>query len=205
MCASCGGDDRFGDGRDELVLRDARELIEPAEVVGQGGDVALLETADVRVGGRSVRRPAALGHFGGEVGPRRSKRPSRAMGSRKRQNATCTWKARSSEGSALTRSSRRRVSLLSVMPYTLRLRFSSRRPDRRTRRRARNPLLQFIAVRLMLLEDPEDRHLDHEGKSIGERLPAHGRDSGVVQALSIWCSPSVCFRSARLRWSCIPT
>jgi hypothetical protein len=61
-------------------------------------------------------------------------------------------------------------------------------------------------VRLMLLEDPEDRHLDHEGKSIGERLPAHGRNSAVVQALSIWCSPSVCFRcSARLRWSCTPT
>ena len=30
-----------------------------------------------------------------------------------------------------------------------------------------HPLLQFIAVRLVLLEDPEDRHLDHEGKSIG--------------------------------------
>ena len=30
-----------------------------------------------------------------------------------------------------------------------------------------HPLLQFIAVRLMLLEDPEDRYLDHEGKSIG--------------------------------------
>ena len=44
MGASCGGDDRFGDGRDELLLRDARELIEPAEVVGQDSDVALLES-----------------------------------------------------------------------------------------------------------------------------------------------------------------
>src|SRR4029453_11595134 len=80
---------------------------------------------------------------------RRSKRPSRAMGARKRQNATCTWKARSSEGSALTRSSRRRVSPLSVMPYTLRLRFLVRRPDfgslvaalRWGRRAARSPLM----------------------------------------------------------------
>jgi hypothetical protein len=67
--ASCGGDDRFGDGRDELLLRDARELVEPAEVVGQGGDVAPLERAEVGVGGRSVRGPAALGQLGGQVGP----------------------------------------------------------------------------------------------------------------------------------------
>ena len=35
-----------------------------------------------------------------------------------------------------------------------------------------HPLLQFIAVRLMLHEDPEDRHLDHEDKSIGSIYPA---------------------------------
>ena len=69
MGASCGGDDRFGDGRDELLLRDAGELVEPAEVVGQGGDVALLERAEVGVGGRSVRGPAALGQLGSQVGP----------------------------------------------------------------------------------------------------------------------------------------
>src|SRR4029450_10616318 len=69
MGASCGGDDRFGAGRDELLLRDARELVEPAEVVGQGSDVALLQRADVRVGGRSVRGPTALGKLVCERGP----------------------------------------------------------------------------------------------------------------------------------------
>ena len=133
---------------------------------------------------------------------RRSKRPSLAMGSRKRRHVEGTVVGGVGVAEELAQAG---LALL-VMPYTLRLRFSSRRPDRRTRQRARNPLLRFIAVRLVLLEDPEDRHLDHEGKSIGERLPAHGRNSAVVQALSIWCSPSVCFRcSARLRWSCTPT
>ena len=56
MGASCGGDVRLGDGRDELLLGDARELVEPAEVVGQGSDVALLERAEVGVGGRQCPR-----------------------------------------------------------------------------------------------------------------------------------------------------
>ena len=36
-------------------------------------------------------------------------------------------------------------------------------------------LLQFIAVRLVLLEDPEDRHLDHERARVSVRaaMPAH--------------------------------
>ena len=68
MGASCGGDDRLGD-RDELLLGDARELVEPAEVVDQGSDVALLQRAEVRVGGRSVRGPTSLGQLGGQMGP----------------------------------------------------------------------------------------------------------------------------------------
>ncbi len=198
MGASCGGDDRFGDGRDELLLRDARELIEPAEVVGQGGDVALLERAEVGVGGRSVRGPTALGQLGGQVGPPPLEEAEPGDGFEEAAERDLHVEGAVVGRVGVDEELAQAVSPLSVMPYTLRLRFSSRRPDRRTRRRARNPLLQFIAVRLMLLEDPEDRHLDHEGKSIGERLPAHGRNSGVVQALSIWCSPPVCFRcSAR--------
>ena len=59
----------MGDDREELLLRDVGELVEPAQIVGQGGDVALLQRAEVRVGGRSVRGLAALGQLGGQVGP----------------------------------------------------------------------------------------------------------------------------------------
>ena len=155
---------------------------------------------------------------------RRRSKAEPGVGSRKQQNATCTWKARSSDGLALAMSSRRRVSPVSVMPYNLAvallvaaagLRLARHRftlvaqgrpltadgaghraeepgpgvinradgagqlePVERgvegAERDAAGPagelghsLLQFIAVRLVLLEDPEDRYLDHEGKSIG--------------------------------------
>ena len=196
MGASCGGDDRLGDGRDELLLRDAGELVEPAGVVGHGGDVALLERAEVGVGSRSVRRPPALGQPGGQVGPPPLEEAKPGDGVEEAAERDLHVEGAVVGGVGIDEELAQAGLALSVMPYTLRLRFSSRRPDRRTRRRARNPLLQFIAVRLMLLEDPEDRHLDHEGKSIGERLPAHDE----IQVLSTWCSPSVCFRcSARLR------
>ena len=109
-------------------MRDARELIEPAEVVGQGCDVALLGTAEVGVGGRCVRGLAALGQLGGQVGPPPLEEAEPGDGFEEAAERAAV-EGRSSEGSALTRSSRRRVSPLSVLPYTLRLRFSSRRPD----------------------------------------------------------------------------
>src|SRR5688500_6294688 len=61
---------------------------------------------------------------GGASPARWSGRPAAARkaelgGSRKQQNATYTWKTRSPDGLALTRSSRRRVSPVSVMPYNL--------------------------------------------------------------------------------------
>jgi hypothetical protein len=52
MGASCGGDDRFGDGRDELILSNAKNLVEPAEIPDLGGDGEARKRAEVTGGAR---------------------------------------------------------------------------------------------------------------------------------------------------------
>src|SRR4029450_12021381 len=259
MGASCGGDDRFGAGRDELLLRDARELIEPAEVVGQGSDVALLQRADVRVGGRSVRGPTALGQLGCEMGPPPLAEAEPGDGFEEAAErdlhvegavvgGVSVDEELAQAGLALVgdavdlavtflvaaaglRLARRRFALV-TQGRQLTADSAGHRADgpgpgvinradgagqlepverwvEGAERDAAGPasergnlLFQFIAVRLVLFEDPEDRHLDHEVRVSIRYIEAA---TIVLQALSIWGSTSVSFRcSTRLRWSCIP-
>jgi hypothetical protein len=204
-------------------LRDARELVEPAEVVGQGGDVALLERAEVGVSGRSVQGPAALGQLGGEVGPppleeaepgdgfeeaaERDLHVEGAVVGGVRIDEQLAQAGLALVGDAVDlafallvaaaglRLARRRFALVPQdRPLTADgAGHRAEEPGPGVINRADgagqlepvergvegaerdapgpagelgHPLLQFIAVRLMLLEDPKDRHLDHEGKSI---------------------------------------
>src|SRR5215204_318286 len=68
---SCRGEDQLRDGRDGLVMRDARQLVGSAEVVGQGLCARVSASACRRTDVAAPRRPSCAG------APRSSWLPSR--------------------------------------------------------------------------------------------------------------------------------